>query len=86
MGLRLLRFGPRTGNYDGDSPNMSPRSGLPRTESPISSQTASHLADFRRLALVSPSAAEIVRGMTARLLHQAVANRAAGFTDDDVND
>lgn len=45
-----------------------------------------HAAAFTELAMVSPELASLLHKRATDWLHKELAYRAAGFTDDDVND
>jgi len=86
MGLRLLQFVKKTGDCESKFPNKLTHSTPLPIASPPSARASQHLDVFRRLELVSPGHADVVRDLAARLLQKCQQNRAAGFTDDDVND
>jgi hypothetical protein len=86
MGLRLVHSAQRTNDCDNKSKSSPTSSTTLPTPSAISRSAAEHLDVYRRLELVSPGHAELIRDIAARTLRSCQLTRAAGFTEADFND
>lgn len=91
MPLKLVYSAPEPSN----SKKKMLRCELPCGQAPTNSKNsqptsqslpARHAEAFADLHSASPWLAELIDDMTSRYLRGVIQNRAAGFTDDDVND